>query len=95
MSSGFNGIPIRSVGRTRERLAEMLNVALGLTGTACIAPEDIKRTNPYHRCYEDTCAWDCYTHEEVKRHVYSWATKTHLVKHGVKPDFTDPYDIEV
>lgn len=95
MSSGFNGIPIRGVGRTRERLAEMLNAALGLAGNDCIAPEDLKRTNPYHRHYEDTCAWDCFTNEPRKRHVFSWASMTYCVKHGIKPDLTDPNDIEV
>ncbi len=95
MSSGFNGIPIRGVGRTRERLAEMLNKSLGLDHPYLIAPEDLKRTNPYHRCYEDTCAWDCFTREPLKRHIYSWSTMTSLVKHGIKPDLSEPYDIEV
>jgi hypothetical protein len=97
MSSGFNGIPIRGVGRTRERLADMLNEALKLNGTPyAIAATDLKRTNPYHRCYEDTCAWDVYTREPLKRHVYSWATMTALVKLGkLQPDFSEPFDIEV
>lgn len=96
MSSGFNGIPIRGVGRTRERLAEMLNEALKLEGADCIAPEDLHRTNPYHRCYEDTCAWDCYyTQGGLRRHVYSWATMTHCVKHGITPEFDGPCEIEV
>jgi hypothetical protein len=96
MSSGYNGIPIRGVGRTRERLAAMLSRALGLSGTQYeLQAEDLNRTNPYHRCWEDSCAWDCWTREPVRRHVYSWATMTHCVKHGVRPDSTDPFDVEV
>lgn len=96
MSSGYNGIPIRSVGKTRERLAEMLNDALGLNGSPfALEAEDLKRTNPYHRHYEDCCAWDCQTRERPPRHIYSWSTMGNLVKRGIKPDFSDPHDIEV
>lgn len=96
MSSGYNGIPIRGVGRTRERLADMLNAALKLNGTPWpIAAEDLKRTNPYHRHYEDCCAWDVQTREPVSRHIYSWASMTICVQRGITPDFSDPFDIEV
>ncbi len=89
MSSGYNGIPIRGVGKTRERLADMLNEHFQIAPEHAIAAEDIHRTNPYHRHYEDTCAWDVWTHEPVKRHFYSWATMTHVVKNGIgeyRPD---------
>ena len=96
MSSGYNGIPIRSVGRTRERLACLLNDSLGLTGTQYeIQAEDLCRTNPFHRHFEDCCAWDCYTTEPLRRHVFSWATMTHCVRHGISPDFSNLTDIEV
>lgn len=95
MSSGYNGIPIPTVGRTREKLADMLNTALGLTGLDGIDAEDIRRTNPYHRKWEDSCAWDCHTNERVRRHVYSWATMTHCVKHGIIVTDKDAHDIEV
>ena len=95
MSSGFNGIPIRSVGRTRIKLAEMLNVALDLTGPDCIRPEDLKRTNPNHRCWEDCCAWDCWTRSKPKQHIYSWATMTFVVKNGFTITDKKSLDIEV
>jgi hypothetical protein len=96
VSSGFNGIGIRSVGRTREKLADMLNEKLGLVDDNQIQAEDLKRTNPYHRHYEDCCAWDCMTNERpVSRHIYSWATMSHLAKHGFSIPDTKAHDIEV
>ncbi len=95
MSSGFNGIPIRSVGRIRERLAEMLNEKLGLVGFVQIPPEDLHRTNPNHRHWEDCCAWDCYTNEAPRRHIYSWATMTRLVREGFVISDPKSYDIEI
>lgn len=87
MSSGFNGIPIRS--------AEIINEKLGLKFPESIDAEDLQRTNPHHRHFEDCCAWDCWTNEFPRRHIYSWATMTHCVKHGIALDLSDPFDIEV
>ncbi len=95
MSSGFNGIPIRSIGRTRIALAKMLNDKLALRGFDRIHPEDLKRTNPNHRHWEDCCAWDCWTCEIPRRHIYSWATMTDLVKRGFEIADPKAHDIEV
>lgn len=76
MSSGWNGIPIRGVGRIRRKLAEMICKQTGLLVDA----DKIQRTNPYHRRYEDCCAWDCYATKKsgskYKVHIYSWDTMT-------------------
>jgi hypothetical protein len=104
MSSGWNGIPIRGVGKTRHKLAEML---CQLTGVL-VEAEDLQRTNPNHRHWEDCCAWDCWgtrpakgTVPAHKVHIYSWDTMTACVKHGIvlvgnaSDHQASPCDIEV
>lgn len=106
VSSGWNGIPIPSVGKTRRKLAEMLCQATGLL----VEAHDLRRTNPNHRHWEDCCAWDCYamkpgngTRSPYKVHIYSWDTMTACVKSGieiVKDDYTSTggislFDIEI
>jgi hypothetical protein len=105
VSSGWNGIPIRGLGKTRRKLAELLCRETGLL----VEPHDLKRTNPNHRHYEDCCAWDCYAIRprkgsvpEHKVHIYSWDTMTACVR-GIditKDDYTSTggislFDLEV
>ena len=82
MSSGWNGIPIRSVGKTRHKLAEMICKLTGLL----VEAHQLQRTNPHHRKWEDCCAWDCYAvrpGHPGKVHVYSWDTMQQCVKNGI------------
>lgn len=106
MSSGWNGIGIKNVGRTRYRLAEMIFQVTGVI----VEAENIDRTNPWHRHYEDCCAWsvDGIRPAKVGKtamqvNVYSWDTMSRCVKNGieeVKEDYQSiggisPYQIEV
>lgn len=95
MSSGYNGIPIRSVGRTRIKLAAMLNEKLALGPFERIRPEDIRRSNPHHRCWEDSIAWECYILSIPNRRVYSWAKMTQLVREGFTIDDPKANEIEI
>lgn len=82
MSSGYNGITIRSVGKIRLKLAEQLCQLTGWLVTA----EDLQRTNPNHRHWEDCCAWDCWAvipGKPFKGHIYSWDTMTECARRGV------------
>lgn len=106
MSTGWNGIPIRGLGQTRRKLAELLCKTTGLL----VDPHKLQRTNPNHRHYEDCCAWDCYatkpktgSAQSYKVHIYSWDTMTNCVRNGievVKDDYTSTggislFDVEI
>lgn len=101
MSSGYNGIPIREVGKTRIKLAKLIEK---LTG-CLVEPHRILRTNPYHRKWEDCCAWDCWATRPGAQpqmvHIYSWDTMTECVQRGIvlvyAPDHHsyDKFDMEV
>lgn len=105
MSSGYNGIPIRGIGRTRFKLAELLTKETGIL----VEAHDLRRTNPHHRHYEDCCAWDCYgikpacgSRPAYKVHIYSWDTMTDCAEgiEIVKDDYTSTggislFDLEV
>lgn len=98
MSSGWNGIPIPTVGKTRRRLAELL---CQLTGWL-VEAEDLQRTNPINQHFEDCCAWDCWAtvpgSPPHKAHIYSWDRMRDCVKWGVvKVDNhrDGPFDLEV
>jgi hypothetical protein len=81
MSSGWNGIGIKSVGKTRRKLADLI---CRLTGGVC-DPEDIERTNPNVRHYEDCCAWEVWVQmpNGRKETFHSWCTMADCVKHGI------------
>ena len=85
MSSGWNGIPIKSVGDTRRKLAAMLEQ---LTGWL-VEPHKICRTNPTNQYFEDCCAWDVWcdvpsnNEEHFPAHIYSWDRMKDCVKYGV------------
>lgn len=49
MNTGFNGIGIRSVGRARRKLANLLCTLSGCV----VEPQKINRTNPFHRKWEN------------------------------------------
>jgi len=105
MSSGWNGIPIRGLGRVRRKLAELLCKETGLL----VEAHELQRTNPNHRHWEDCCAWDCYatkpktgSNPSYKVHIYSWDTMTECSKGItiVKDDYTSTggtslWDLEV
>ena len=105
MSSGWNGIPIRGLGKTRRKLAELLCKETGLL----VEPHKLHRTNPHHRHFEDCCAWDCYairpktgSTQSYEVHIYSWDTMAACAKgiEIVKDDYTSTggislFDIEV
>lgn len=105
MSSGWNGIRIRGLGKVRRKLADLLCKEVGVL----VEAHDLKRTNPNVRHWEDCCAWDCYaikpatsSHPAYKVHIYSWDPMTACSKgiDIVKDDYTSTggislFDIEV
>lgn len=106
MSSGWNGIGIKNVGHTRYRLAELLCQVTGVL----VEAEDIQRTNPWHRHYEDCCAWEATGTRPAAEgrppmhvSIYSWDSMTRCVKSGIEQVTEDykstggisPYKIEV
>lgn len=92
MSSGRNWIGIRSVGRTRLRLADAL---CKLTGVL-VEAHKIGRTNPYQQHYDDCCAWDTWGTDSHGRpvHIYSFDRMSDCVR-GMTANTSDPQDIEV
>lgn len=86
MSSGWNGIPIKNVGKTRRKLAELLE---HLTGWL-VEPHEIMRTNPCNQHWEGCCAWDVWATVPGRNgqpphpaHIYSWYRMKDCVKFGV------------
>lgn len=69
------------IGRTRQRLAEMLTKELG----ARVAPDDFAPVTGYWRSspYADCMRWDGFvTIEGVPRSIGSWDTMKDCVRHG-------------
>lgn len=106
MSSGWNGIGIKSVGKTRRKLAEMI---CQLTGVL-VEPEDLKRTNPNVQHWEDCCSWDAWgvrpaegATKAQQVHIYSWSNMGECVRAGITMETEDhrstggisPRDIEI
>jgi len=80
MSSGRNWIRVKRVGKTREKLAELI---CALTGGTCDA-EDIERTNPTNQHFEDCCAWTVDVQIGSQRvNYYSWDKMKDCVKFGI------------
>ncbi len=86
MSSGWNGIGLRGVGRTRRKLAEMIGQLTGIL----IEAHELQMTNPNVRHFEDCCVWDGWGILPAKDglparrvHVYSWDTMGACVKQGI------------
>ena len=78
------------VGRTRERLAELLNVAIP---DAEFYPEDLRSNNPYYSSrYFDGCSWDGDGRrltDGLGIHVSSWSTMRECVRYGLDVGMED------
>lgn len=92
MSSGNNWIPIRGVGKVRIKLAARIKELLDVD----VQPENIQRTNPNHRHFEDCVAWDCWGLQRGRRvQVHSWDTMTVCARKGIVRIGHDSIMIEV
>lgn len=98
MSSGYNGISHKSVGRFRTKLAKMISRRTGWI----VEPADIQSTNPTNRHFEDCCSWDCWATvpadgpiPDRKVHIYSWSNVTECCAHDfvIDPDGPSDYSI--
>lgn len=94
MSSGWNGIEIKSVGRTRRKLAELICKQTGFL----IEAHELQRTNPNVQHFEDCCAWDAWMiipgSNPRKAHVYSWSPMGECAK-GFIIETDGHYDYEI
>jgi hypothetical protein len=76
----------RKVGRTRERLAEVILRDLGLV----VDPADLWMQEGFYRSrYHDLARWGSYDAHDpkdppaIKTHIASWDTMTECVRRGV------------
>lgn len=73
------------VGRTRRKLAQLLEQALGIT----VCPEDIESNHPYYASVQfGGCTWTGYGTLKRDRdtYFYSWTTMTECVRYGIETE---------
>jgi hypothetical protein len=87
----------RKVGRTRQKLAAMIEEALpGIT----LYPEDLQPQNPaFSRPEVDACTWDAWGERNGQKvHFYSWCSMGRIVKAGklkaTQDDSPNNYEID-
>ncbi len=87
----------KPVGKTRQKLADLLSAALPEFD---VFPEDLIVQNPqYSSALSDCCSWTCWAKKKTDRdfaiHLHSWQTMGMLVKKGVVVAFEGHFEVEV